>query len=1839
MANAVAPLEWETPVASVEPASIPLEPFASETQKAKLPEEVVRDRAEKAHVALADNSPGIGDLIGEIQSGLEDDIRERLVNDEYFKQQKSRQNLVSEYFATKGMAAEDPGEVAYVQQLSKSEPERLATIIEKKYAANRVDFTLAGDETGAVDRVDQEKLDDKTNWAINRIVAKERAQTLLEEIDAEYDQQGWWRKTKDIAKGFIPLYNSYGVTNVAPEGVDSEGVFASGDVLRQQFRDLFAMSPEAQEDWFNRLRDEVLADPSKLQYARQFLEGVQSYTAVQAQVDNFSNYVEGGLELTPLGIVGPLAKGVFKVGAKVATAKAVQGAAKEAVLGGASKGGSATVAEAAVAPSKAAAEATPKEATAEAVFNAASGPKVVNQDGLVAAPQKVGHRQTTWVVGEKRYSSAREVEAAVERLKGDQAKRARLLSNEEELVKYASDRGETPEAMRKLLTDNRTYQQAILGTLEEIAASDNFKALQATEKAAAGKIKFNDKTDKRWNPETGMVEDIPHMSVDVPNPKTGEKAKVSVPVNDETTVAAQLEATTNDAMRPTVDHVETIAAHGESDNAAILEAIQQIEDEIGKPVIPGDLEGLTKGLKRNLLSFFDPFTKVVGRVQTKDKYKEVLRRAMEFKSVIKSQKEIADLLLNAWRDGRTSGVIRITEPAMEKIKPIMDEKFRKEFSSANDSILDIETIRETDPKGLRVNGRKFILGYADKTFFPAWNAAKYHADNILKLQDGYYAIEPRGKSFVVTVTKVMDEMDKSYAKALINTKTKTPVSWASAFFSYLKGGAAGSSEWLATNLKASAHHANALHTAFGEVAKEIRLKTKEEVESLNQLLTDMRDATVKDPATGDITRGKWAKDAVEFDRMFKTAFSRPPTEAQQKAYFAVRSLHDFDMVTRNMNLYTDIARMAYEEFQVFLPVATDALPEQGIAAGTKWIKHQQTTLMKVVDELPKNQADNDILILDADGVTHHLISKAKDGTAKVDEFLAKGYKILQIFNPDQKPFRHINDNFVEFVIARDFERRPLGLDRLPYTEGGHVRTAESEFVKQMKFETTSNGTKTYTGDKTYSGHSSPAEAKVWRINTEKARLLLKAGDDKALEAHLLSNTPENLIGFKRKFQEYRKPDGTIQPALFDIDLPFANVSDGQGVHDAAKSSMPELLSYFDGVKDTLDNPNNAARLIGKKYTGEKDTMLQTIVEGDGGAAWKFADARHISPLALLEESAAELSRTLSLNDLKHSAAMHWIEEAAPYLETPIDELRGDPWSHFFNPQWKGQYVDVANVRALDASRENVLGYMGLAKNKTETTVDWVKTKVMNSVYENKGGAAADWVDENVLPNIPDPIKFMRQFAFHAKLGLFNPTQPFIQGQTFFHTLAVTGNPMRAGSALAGLMLSTAGRQTVRREVLLGIDKKAQKLGWKAGEWLESHDLMRKLKLDVVEGEAGVLDMETAPKMFQSKGGAFLDKGLIFYKGIERAIRINAWHVAFKEFRDKFPTKVITNLEANEILARQEILSVNMTRSGNANWQRGILAPATQFMGYQARIMEQLVGHQLTKAEKARVMLTYGALYGVPVSLGAATFMQIPGASTDDIRQYALENGVDVNSGATGVVMNGIPAAFIQMITSDENGEGGYLFNIGERVGPGGSRTLRELWNGDKTVFSALFGASGSIAIDALSKVYPEDGDVIAAMAGAPSKSIADYANVFSTISTVSNTTKLTWALLTHRNMSRNGVDLGGIDSTSAVIRFMTGLEEQRFGDDGLRLKSLKEFPEYKKEIGKEYKAQYKKLLLLPVGSPERDLANTRMRALLEGVDSDTRESIVWQARQKDVPRDESVGESYKKKFPNSEGNN
>ena len=1325
--------------------------------------------------------------------------------------------------------------------------------------------------------------------------------------------------------------------------------------------------------------------------------------------------------------------------------------------------------------------------------------------------------------------------------------------------------------------------------------------------------------------------DEPHIVVDIPNPRTGGEASVQIPATDENIVRVYADNIEKAALASNeTDLANQFVAHGDNDRAALDMAANEV---FGKDAVDS-----AETLARRLPSLVDPTAAVTGTAKHSGLYKLVLKEKERWKNVIARQAAVNESLGKVW-DNASKGALRWSEQVFEAAKPAMREQMDKFIGTPSSAIKDIsiDYLREFDTGLGRTNQIVYRMGTPDGQFFDSVAKANTFARDFYKLAPGTYSVELRTPtSYMLRVAKVIDETDPNILKHAIQTETKTPVSWVNTFMGYLRGSAGVSSDFLQANLAASAHHAKALHDAFMVAAKDIGTLSKKEFNNLEALMEAKRDVekTVYDPVSRQEkkVRGEWFESAADLERTYKRAFGEFPSENVISAYFTMRQMYDFDLLYRNYRLYSQKSRLGIENARLFIPIEDWRNPGM-----VNWVQMEKGIEAKFVDEIPAGKIA-DVLILDPETAQANLVNTGKSGLEGIKALREKGYRIMQLANPDQRPLRMVNDNYIQYVVAKDVERHPLTPDQLPATAGGHIRYKEGFFVKQPRYEVTSNGQKLYLGDRSILGASSSAEAAKHAAAMEKGRQLLVAGDMQGLKEHLKNNLPWTVGQFENLFiPKLGNKGNVIEEAALDKSTPITWVADGQGTNDAAKTHAAELRSHFEGVRDTIDDDTNLYRVLDKKFTGEKDFSLQKIIQGDNGPLWKFDKARMVSPMETLEQAWAEVSRSMATDNLKIQAMTNWVEEAADVLQTPIEELRKNPWEALNNPQWNRQYADVARVRTLDAQRRQIIAFLG-QKDALGSTLDWMRNKLMDSVFDKKGGAAADWVDDHLLPNVKNPLSFMRSFAFHAKMGFFNPIQLFLQSATMVNTFAITGNPARVGSALSGVMLMHAARVNRTPEILGYLAKKSEKLGWKPGEWLEMEKTFRDLSLHLVEGEVGTLDVMTNPSVYKSKLGMALDKGLVFFREAERNVRANAWAVAYKEFRDANPTKVLNNEDINKILRRQEILSGNMTRGSNALWQHGLTGPMTQFWGYQARITEQLLGKQLSKAEKLRLGLSMAAMYGIPVSIGAGTFMQIPGASTDDIRQYAQDHGIDINSGLASVAMNGIPAEVIRWATSDENGQNGLLFNIGDRYGPGGLPVLKNLVEAKDGMVDAVvdltFGASGSIFRDFAKHMLPDSWDVLESATNAPNLTLNDFAGMFSTVSTISNMTKLLWALQTHKAYTRDGLELGDKSVASAFVSFSTGLDEQWVKDTMLKMDSMKDLKAANDELKKEYIKQIRAAMQLPSGSPEREARIRKARGLAIGIDPNEFKKWVKDSVRPAGSLKESVDKQYEKKVLN-----
>ena len=243
-------------------------------------------------------------------------------------------------------------------------------------------------------------------------------------------------------------------------------------------------------------------------------------------------------------------------------------------------------------------------------------------------------------------------------------------------------------------------------------------------------------------------------------------------------------------------------------------------------------------------------------------------------------------------------------------------------------------------------------------------------------------------------------------------------------------------------------------------------------------------------------------------------------------------------------------------------------------------------------------------------------------------------------------------------------------------------------------------------------------------------------------------------------------------------------------------------------------------------------------------------------------------------------------------------------------------------------------------------------------------------------------------------------------------------------------------------------------------------------------------------------------GRFFFNEGETINRMTAFRAAWDDAIAKYGDN-IDNIDMGEVLnevqGNAEKFSFSMSRSSQAWWQQGITSIPTQFFAYQARMFEMMFGNQLTRGERARLMISQSILYGAA---------GVPGASVIS----------DMIKGKTGQAPEiGTPTAFLDRGFMDWalNVTTGQDMLIGDRLGTGSflGDTVGELFGfskyGDTNTMDILGGATWSITADVVEDLKPFLSYMSAESGGDTGRIAPERAwrNLANNIASVSNVTK------------------------------------------------------------------------------------------------------------------------------------
>lgn len=926
-----------------------------------------------------------------------------------------------------------------------------------------------------------------------------------------------------------------------------------------------------------------------------------------------------------------------------------------------------------------------------------------------------------------------------------------------------------------------------------------------------------------------------------------------------------------------------------------------------------------------------------------------------------------------------------------------------------------------------------------------------------------------------------------------------------------------------------------------------------------------------DPATGE--PGYFYKSPVDFSTDYVQVLGRLPDEQEIAAYFEFKRGMEVDRMFRNMAAVRNQQRVGAMTNRIV------SLDKEG-----KEVKSKEFSGIARRD-FPGG--DGNILIDDGKG--NQVVKAIKDLSSadkkEYSERVKNGeQRVLEIHDPERRPlngFGNITDERIQYVMSPTVETRALDWNQVPRRGGGHVQYDYDFYVKQAKIHHDRAGNRHwYEGDTTIIPIQYMSMGKDIAKHLDQVRKLLRAKDVAGAEAYSTQHLPF----------EWEKVDGWFNgvkgaPPMLNMNEPIQVVGRGESIIGKDKNLERRYSKQKgDGRFKDGTTSNSLARQQQIEFSGERDAYELMSIEDvgtRGNPIYKAVPAKTVDPITTMQRGLQRIVKSNFYDDYKTMSVEHWLKEAAPYLEASDAKIKYSPFYYYNEAKFKKNVP--ADIKArLETAKYQIDQIVGMPSD-TENLLYQYSQNVSDYVYQKLGPNAPVVVPSWLVSKLRDPFAFVRSMVFHAKLGLFNVPQFFVQANNYANIFGVAGYKYAAPGTLAA-QLHFWSRANSSKEILDHLDKMATKFNmpgsarWRPGELKESIEELEKTGFHVAGREHAMLDDPMSTKVISDGKDTFLNWGTAFFRGGEQNARLGAWHTAYKEFRDKNSFGAITDANRAAILQRADILNVNMSRASATAMNQGVWSVPTQFYGYQQRLLSLFFSSRITGTERARLLAWNAALYGMPMAAGVTGLPVV-----EWMRKEAIDNGYVVGDNfLESMIGEGLPSALIALATGGGDVSKGTFYDIGPRFGTKGLEFIGNAGTPDKSYLDIAGGAAYSMlkstigATDGLRRVIlgmvTRDPDVFPATTD-------DFTDPLREISSVNSAFRILAATEFSRWVSKNDAYLADSSPIQSIVAGVFGVKDQVINDMQTKNNALKQQRQYQDAVEKSFQKDFRRGML------------------------------------------------------------
>jgi len=698
--------------------------------------------------------------------------------------------------------------------------------------------------------------------------------------------------------------------------------------------------------------------------------------------------------------------------------------------------------------------------------------------------------------------------------------------------------------------------------------------------------------------------------------------------------------------------------------------------------------------------------------------------------------------------------------------------------------------------------------------------------------------------------------------------------------------------------------------------------------------------------------------------------------------------------------------------------------------------------------------------------------------ADINRMMKKeGYIMVRL----ERPIEVGNRTTVQWFIgkAQDFEVKPLKFEQIGYVAGGHRGYQDKHFAKQASVGRQGDNGELYLKSPATYMVGTQAEVAEWVRVMEQARIIWNNTDDQARRMELLARHLDGKPGYPGA-EEFAN---MVAKGEFDPEYPVEALYDREMPSDYAKLKQ----RGWDDLSDPEESGiNSYMQTHGRMYTSPKGTRLPD---------WRGQDATIIDPYEMMNKSLNNIAALSSLTDYKLRSIEKWVTTFGPYLDLRGIPRDASPVRIFQESVFLNDLPEAQKLKnSAEAQRDTIKRVLGW-RSDVDREFEYLGRQLVSFVAGDKPGKwnksmarGVEWALEK------NPVARARKMAFHMKLGLFNVAQFPMQISTMFAAMSLD---LRAGVQAFGGFPALRGALGLRGKALddwanmwteknwhqfTGFDsadeyKEMMKAAAGSG-WFDIGGAHSLVNYQGVSASMGAIGKGVTGEVLDAAGKVIRtasDKGTFFFNEAELWNRMIAWQMAWKHVRKN--GLVPGTSKFNEaLMTRANDMSINMSVAGAAAWQKGWASVPTQFLSYQARFLEALMGKQFTTPEKLRLLLGQGILYGtagIPFLAFASEMLRSSSGEAPEIGTWEgladrgildtlifATTGSDVQYGERAATGAFITDTFRELFGMSKYGEVSFADIMGGPLWAISKDTSSTLWDVVKSVAAESGGDTG-----------------------------------------------------------------------------------------------------------------------------------------------------------------------------------